>query len=129
MAYTPTTWKSGDVVTSAKLNKLETGVANAGGVFRVLFTDNGSWECEKTFAEVLEAYNAGMRIYAQVSSDQDAFGEMLYTVSESEQYFYGQIIRAEETWANVIDIWFYNYGEQGDYIDVAVYSYTMTPRT
>jgi len=31
MSYTPTVWKSGDVVTSAKLNKLENGVAAAGG--------------------------------------------------------------------------------------------------
>lgn len=30
MSYSPTTWKSGDVVTSAKLNKLEQGVAEAG---------------------------------------------------------------------------------------------------
>lgn len=32
MSYTPTNWKSGDVVTSAKLNKLEQGVAGAGDV-------------------------------------------------------------------------------------------------
>ena len=31
MSYEPTNWKTGDVVTSAKLNKLEQGVAGAGG--------------------------------------------------------------------------------------------------
>lgn len=31
MAYTPTTWVTGDTVTATKLNKLEQGVANAGG--------------------------------------------------------------------------------------------------
>ena len=31
MAYTPTTWVAGDTVTATKLNKLEQGVANAGG--------------------------------------------------------------------------------------------------
>lgn len=30
MSYTPTVWRTGDKVTSAKLNKLEQGVANAG---------------------------------------------------------------------------------------------------
>lgn len=30
MAYTPTTWNTGDDVTATKLNKLENGVANAG---------------------------------------------------------------------------------------------------
>lgn len=31
MAYTPTEWQSGDIVTSAKLNKIEQGIADAGG--------------------------------------------------------------------------------------------------
>jgi len=31
MSYTPTEWKSGDVITSENLNKLEQGVAAAGG--------------------------------------------------------------------------------------------------
>lgn len=31
MTYEPTEWKTGDVVTSAKLNKLEQGVADASG--------------------------------------------------------------------------------------------------
>lgn len=38
MSYEPTNWKSGDVVTSAKLNKLEQGVADAGGVMLVVNT-------------------------------------------------------------------------------------------
>lgn len=31
MAYEPTNWKAGDTVTSAKLNKMEQGIASAGG--------------------------------------------------------------------------------------------------
>lgn len=31
MSYTPTNWSAGDTVTSAKLNKMEQGIANAGG--------------------------------------------------------------------------------------------------
>lgn len=31
MAYTPTTWVTGDTITATKLNKLEQGVSNAGG--------------------------------------------------------------------------------------------------
>ena len=31
MSYTPTTWATGDTVTATKLNKLENGVASAGG--------------------------------------------------------------------------------------------------
>lgn len=31
MSYTPTNWKAGDTVTSAKLNKIEQGIVNAEG--------------------------------------------------------------------------------------------------
>ena len=31
MSYTPTNWKAGDTVTSAKLNKIEQGIVSAGG--------------------------------------------------------------------------------------------------
>ena len=31
MAYTPTTWVTGDTVTATKMNKIENGIANAGG--------------------------------------------------------------------------------------------------
>ncbi len=40
MSYEPTNWKTGDVVTSAKLNKLEQGVADAGGAFKTLLNFN-----------------------------------------------------------------------------------------
>ena len=33
MSYTPTTWKDGDLVTSAKLNKIENGIVGASGLF------------------------------------------------------------------------------------------------
>ena len=38
MAYEKTNWQTGDVVTSAKLNKIEDGIANVGEVFKVTFT-------------------------------------------------------------------------------------------
>lgn len=64
MAYTPTTWKSGDIVTSAKLNKLETAAAP----YIVTFTVDWSGEdptatVDKTFAEIEAAWNAGMVVY------------------------------------------------------------------
>lgn len=31
MAYNPTEWKCGDTITAEKLNKMEDGIANAGG--------------------------------------------------------------------------------------------------
>ena len=31
MSYTPTTWTTGDTITASALNKIENGIANAGG--------------------------------------------------------------------------------------------------
>lgn len=33
MSYEPTNWKTGDVITAEKMNKLESGVANINGIF------------------------------------------------------------------------------------------------
>lgn len=60
MSYEPTNWKSGDVVTAAKLNKLEQGVASGGssggGVLVVNVTeDDGAYVCDKTAAEIYAA--------------------------------------------------------------------------
>lgn len=35
MAYEPTTWQAGDTITSARLNKMEQGIAEGGGVLMV----------------------------------------------------------------------------------------------
>ena len=34
MAYTPTTWTTGDTITASAMNKIEQGIANAGNVVR-----------------------------------------------------------------------------------------------
>lgn len=41
MSYTPTTWTTGDTITATKLNKIENGIANAGGAAVVKLTKNG----------------------------------------------------------------------------------------
>lgn len=47
MSYTPTNWNTGDTITAAAMNKIENGIANAGGsydaVIRLTHTnDSGS---------------------------------------------------------------------------------------
>ncbi len=51
MSYTPNTWKSGDVVTSAKLNNIEQGIANAGAM--IVHDNNGT--LDKTWQEIHDA--------------------------------------------------------------------------
>lgn len=53
MSYEPTVWKDGDLVTSAKLNKLEQGVANGGGVLVVHVDKN--YRLDKTWQEIYDA--------------------------------------------------------------------------
>lgn len=65
MSYEPTTWKSGDIVTSAKLNKLEQGVANAGGYLVVHVSMDGeegsaTYTLDKTWQEIYDAVSAGI---------------------------------------------------------------------
>lgn len=63
MSYEPTTWKSGDVVTSAKLNKIEQGISS-NDLFYVVNIE-GAVDAEslpsidKTNAEIYAAHNAG----------------------------------------------------------------------
>jgi len=74
MAYEPTNWKTGDVVTSAKLNKLEQGVASSGGSGELkinvtynsvseLNTDRYNLVFDKTTQEIIDAFNEGKNVY------------------------------------------------------------------
>ena len=77
MSYEPTEWKTGDVVTAAKLNKLENGVANAGGggsgggLIVHLVEDPEDPESvllDKTWAELKAAVESGNCVYCDMSS-------------------------------------------------------------
>ena len=76
MAYTPTEWKNGDVITAEKLNKIEDGITDASSgseVFIITFTNNSSdvynptFVTDKTFDEVADAYNSGKIIRAKIT--------------------------------------------------------------
>lgn len=56
MAYEPTVWKSGDVVTSAKLNNIENGIASAIlKVNAIMDEQAGTITLDKTWQEILDA--------------------------------------------------------------------------
>ena len=71
MSYTPTDWKTGDVITADKLNNMEQGIVNAGGkIMFVQFTDpSGSGEtltCEKTHDELVSSFAQGTVMIGQL---------------------------------------------------------------
>jgi len=72
MSYEPTTWKSGDVVTSSKLNKIEQGIANAGGGGGLVVTltiVGGDTTCDKTAGEMATALSNGTHIVFKEADD------------------------------------------------------------
>ena len=56
MAYTPTTWNTGDTINAAKLNKIEQGIAGSGGVVSVRISATGFSNGTKTFGYIVTAY-------------------------------------------------------------------------
>ena len=71
MAYTPTTWASGDVVTAQKMNKLEQGVAS-GSCLVVTATRSGStWTLDKTAGEIYQAFTSGMTVLVTHTDNYD----------------------------------------------------------
>ena len=60
MAYTPTTWATGDTITATKLNNMEQGIANAGGAVIVGYTfSSGTITLDKTWQEINDGMAAG----------------------------------------------------------------------
>lgn len=87
MAYEPTAWKSGDVVTSAKLNKLEQGVANT--VFIVTLSydeETNTYSLDQQYADIVAAYEAGANLFCSVEEGAPLHG-MTYMASASNSMF------------------------------------------
>jgi hypothetical protein len=80
MAYTPTTWTTGDTITTSKLNKIEQGIAGAGGCFLVGFDTNNLFQLNKTWQEIVDAIKGGklpILYYENNENDVDS-GESTY---------------------------------------------------
>lgn len=77
MAYTPTTWQTGDTITAAGLNKMEQGIANAGGAFFVdtsFDLDTSTTTCNKTAQEIAEAFASGLPVIVGfMDSEHDSY--------------------------------------------------------
>lgn len=57
MAYTKNTWNTGDIVSSQKLNHMEDGIVDAGGIMVINDTDN---TLDKTWQEIYDAMAQGI---------------------------------------------------------------------
>ena len=63
MSYTPTTWSTGDTITASAMNKIENGIANAGGGLvdaKVWFPNSiVGWQINGDFASALQKAQNG----------------------------------------------------------------------
>lgn len=86
MAYTPTVWATGDVITAEKLNKAEQGIADAYEVFTVTVTEsNGTYTADKTYAEIVESLENGS-IPMCVSAIEGVGTEYFYLTTYDSEY-------------------------------------------
>ena len=70
MSYEPTNWKTGDVVTSTKLNHMEQGIAAAGQMI-IVRIDPETTTMQSTWQEIYDALRAGVFVYYNDHSDED----------------------------------------------------------
>lgn len=89
MAYEPTNWKTGDIVTSAKLNKLEQGVQDAGPLIVNIVTVSGGRRLDKTWNQIHDAglfflcddnQNERMYMLGSIYSEEQSGGPVIYKV-------------------------------------------------
>ena len=64
MSYTPTEWKTGDVVSSQRLNKLEEGVE---GAYEVMVINDTLDTLDKTWQEIYDAMAQGKMCVVRVA--------------------------------------------------------------
>lgn len=85
MAYTPTNWKTGDVITAEKLNKAEHGIeTNSTAIYTVFIKlqEGAPVILEGVLSDALEAYDAGKLVI--VSFDLGNLKNTYYAVNNAE---------------------------------------------
>lgn len=92
MAYNPTNWQTGDIVTAEKLNNIERGIEDASAIslkVNITTEDRVSWFSDVTYNQVVTALNAGRRVFAIVADISGAEeGGHSYTVLNATDYFH-----------------------------------------
>lgn len=88
MSYTPTEWKTGDIVTSTKLNKLEQGVASAGGggVLVVNKDKTPPFALDKTWQEIYDAASTGVVFLVSVEDGEISTDLVMLVYADDDTY-------------------------------------------
>lgn len=96
MSYTPTQWKSGDTVTSAKLNKIESGI-KANEVF-IIDLNTKTDTLNKTAGEIFTASSEGKVVVLHINEDgYEGYFNNAFSVFTEEQGYTFSFLLAGET--------------------------------
>lgn len=90
MSYTPTTWTTGDTITASAMNKIEQGIANAGGGGLAHYTNtSGTLDC--TYNDLVADITAGRLPYISDTEASIVFGTLvtLDSANDYEAWFSG----------------------------------------
>lgn len=69
MSYTPTDWKTGDVITADKLNNMESGIVGSGTVTaNVKAVAPNTYQCDKTYSELLALVQGGTNVLFKLTT-------------------------------------------------------------
>ena len=124
MAYTPTEWKNGDVITAEKLNNIENGIVNIESegvpiaiVDVVAAVDAGDYDAQSdaTYEQLTSLFNEGKIVIAKVTTTSNTI-EYAIMALQAEYGIYaklsvtfgGGIIGVDATTGD----WFFNRGNQ-----------------
>lgn len=71
MSYTKQTWSDGDMITANKLNHMESGIENAGGIVVCSLEGSGQRHLSITFGQIQEAVQANklVMLYVNVNGE------------------------------------------------------------
>lgn len=90
MSYTPTTWSTGDTITATALNKMENGIANAGGgydaLINVTYRDNPVL-VSGTFSDVMAKVRQYLPVDIRLVSDYGDGHYFLETIFDLDAEF------------------------------------------
>lgn len=112
MSYTPTQWATGDIITAEKLNKLENGVANAGGGGVLVVHVNENGVLDKTWKEI---HDAGVCFLALETSGSGNSGTTYGLIAQvvTNGSLYGVAISQSQVYATDNENGYPAYVEQG----------------
>lgn len=99
MAYEKQTWVTGEVITKEKLNHMEDGIANGGGVFVIGVNENHA--LDKTWNEIKNAYDSHLvpTLFGEENGANYCSSEIMIIKDSDEEYIISAIIGGSRAFA------------------------------